>query len=148
MNLQFIRITVLGILLSLACGALIASEARHAEVSDAWMREVPPGQPTSSGFLVLHNHGDQPIELVSAELTIADVVELHTMSMTDQGQMSMRQVDSFVVPPGDARTLAPRGDHLMFMRLDSTVRQGDRYQLTLRFADGSSLETELIVRAN
>lgn len=147
MPISFRRLIWILLLVSMA-GNLLAEQASQVSVDDAWMREIPPGQPTSSGFMTLYNQGTSAVELVSAELDIAEVVELHTMSMNDQGQMSMRQVTGFEVAPGESHTLAPRGDHLMFMRLNATLRAGDQHPLTLHFADGSTTIIDITVQAN
>ena len=112
------------------------------------MREIPPGQTTSSGFLTLINEGTETIELVAADAAIAGAVELHTMSTNDEGQMSMRPVSGLEVGPGEQRELAPHGDHLMLMRVNDTLTRDDRHPITLRFSDGSELTVEMTVRAN
>ena len=141
-----------GIALLISVGMLaplaFAEQAAHTQVEDAWMREIPPGQTTSSGFLTLINEGTETIELVAAEADIAGVVELHTMSTNDEGQMTMRSVPGFEVGPGEQRELAPRSDHLMLMRVNDTLTRGDQHPVTLKFSDGSELTVEMTVRAN
>lgn len=127
---------------------LAAEQASQARVDNAWMREVPPGQTTSAGFLTLHNEGSETLEWVAVEAEIAGAVEMHTMSSNDDGQMTMRKVSGFDVAPGEQRELAPRGDHLMLIRVRDTLQRDDQHSVTLRFSDGSALTVEMTVRAN
>ena len=62
------------------------------EVSGAYTRAVPPGQPNSAAFMQITNHDSIDHALVGAGSAVSEVAELHTHTM-EEGMMKMRQVD-------------------------------------------------------
>ena len=124
-------------LLLLATTRLFAARsAETVEVSGAYARAVPPGQPNSAAFMTLVNASAQPIALVNARSSVAKVVELHTHIMED-GMMRMRQVEKIDIPANGEAQLQPGGDHVMFIGLVEDLEPGKEVSFTLVFDDGS-----------
>jgi len=116
----------------------------NVEVTGAWIRLVPGGGP-SAGYLTLHNRGSGPVELVGAECAAYSKVMLHR-SVEKGGTSRMEHVDGITVPPGGDRELAPGGYHLMLMKPQDPLEVGQEVGVTLRFADGLSMEIPFKVR--
>ncbi len=128
---------LLSALLLLATPALFAaSSAENVEVSGAYARAVPPGQPNSAAFMTLANASARPIALVNARSSAAEVVELHTHIM-EGGMMRMRQVEKIEIPASGEARLQPGGDHVMFIGLVEDLEPGAEVSVTLVFDDGS-----------
>lgn len=132
-------------LLALVLGAGTTLGAGAIEVTDAYVRAVPPGAPNSAAFLALSNGSGEPRALVSAESPASEAVELHTHTM-DGGMMRMRRVDRIEVPAGGRVALEPGGLHLMLIGLKRPLAPGDQVALTLIFDDGSRSELAAPVR--
>lgn len=113
-----------------------ASSAETVEVSGAYARAVPPGQPNSAAFMTLSNASARPIALVNARSGVAKVVELHTHLM-EEGMMRMRQVEKIDIPANGEARLQPGGDHVMFIGLVEDLEPGAEVAFTLVFDDGS-----------
>ena len=127
----------------LCCAGLallwIACESRDESlvvVRDAWVREPPGGHPIAAAYMVIVNNSDAATALVSAQSSVVERVEIHSMTHED-GQMRMRQVEQVLLPAGGRVVLESGGLHLMLIGLSNLLRAGDSIDLTLHFADGS-----------
>ncbi|MES9970245.1 MAG: copper chaperone PCu(A)C [Candidatus Thiodiazotropha sp.] len=140
------RFSLIGLLI-LAIGqtAVAGSVADGIMVEDPYVRAVPPGQPNSASFMVLHNKGEKGSALMSASTPAADVVELHTHTM-EEGMMRMRKVEKIDLPAGEMVKLQPGGLHVMLIGLKQKLVPDEKLTLTLTFEDGSSLQVDAPVR--
>ena len=133
------------LLAGLACaGTAHATQADHVQASGAWIR-VLPGNLPAGGYVTLRNDGDQPAVLQGASSTAYGSVMLH-QSSTDTGMGRMRMVDQLAVPAHGQVALAPGGYHFMLMDAGKPVQPGQAVQITLRFADGSTLATDFLAK--
>lgn len=121
-------------------GNIVLSEGYiHAPVS--------PNARTAAGFLTLVNNSASPLRLTAATAKGFRTVELHSMTM-DNGTMRMRTLpDGVDLLPGQPVAFAAAGLHLMLIGPEAQPKPGDTVPVTLTFSDGSSLDTELAVRA-
>lgn len=142
MKLRYmVPVLALGVFSSVFAG----TAADDISVLDPYVRAMPPGQPTSAGFLGLQNNSDQDHALVAAEGDFARVLELHTHTMID-GMMHMDQLEEINVLAGKVVMLQPGGLHLMIMGLKKDLMPGETVSITLVFEDGSKKHLDLPVR--
>ena len=96
----------------------------------------PAGATTAAAYLRgLQNSGDQPDRLVGASTPAARAVEIHRSSVDTDQVMRMRAVDGIDLPPKSTLALRHGGSvHLMLIGLKVPLKNGDRFPLTLRFA--------------
>lgn len=114
-----------------------ATQADSLTVADAWTKAAADGMTTSFG--VLRNSGPSDVRVVGAR-TPAATIELHEMVTGADGTMTMSEVEGgFLVPAGGERTLAPGGEHLMFLAMTAPVEAGTDLTITLELEDGSTL---------
>ncbi len=143
---QFKCFTLIGMFLTAFCQmATAGSLADGIMVDDPYVRAVPPGQPNSASFMVLHNMGEKAGALTGASSPAAEVVELHTHTMED-GMMRMRKVEKIDLPAGEVVKLQPGGLHVMLIGLTQKLIPDEKISLTLVFEDGSSKQVEAPVR--
>ncbi|MFC6489289.1 copper chaperone PCu(A)C [Nitratireductor sp. GCM10026969] len=115
------------------------------EIGQPWARATPPGASTGGGFLTITNEGDTPDRLVSAASPIADRVEIHEMTVTDD-VMKMRPVpDGVEIPAGETVELKPGALHVMFLDLIGPIEQGKPVPVTLDFEKAGSIDVEMTV---
>jgi copper(I)-binding protein len=100
-----------------------------------------PGQETTAGYLTIQNPGTKPIALVSVTSPSARVIELHVMK-TEDGMMTMRQVQRMEIAPREQVSFEPGGAHLMLIGFASR----NEIELRLVFDDGSVVTTKAPVR--
>ncbi len=136
-----------------ACGSDDASsdEATPAEseisIADPWSRQPAEGQTNTAVYGVVTNAGDEDITAVAASSSVTDTVELHQVTMNDEGQMSMSEKEGgYVIEAGASFTFEPGGPHIMMLGIDSATYP-DMVDVTLEFDNGSTLDFTAEVRA-
>lgn len=134
----------LSLLLFGSSGAFAAGAADSVNVTDPYVRMMPPGAKSTAAFMVLKNAGDKDVRLAKAESTVAKKVELHT-HINDGGMMKMRQVDGIDVKAKGETALRPGSYHIMLID-PSAMKEGDKVAITLGFEDGSSKKIEATVK--
>jgi copper(I)-binding protein len=96
-----------------------------------------PGQKNGAIYLTLENRGREPARLVRASVPVAERVEFHSSSTIDN-VMRMREIDTIDIKPGGNVKLRPGdGIHLMLVDLRKPLADGDRFPLTVEFANGA-----------
>ncbi len=122
------------------------ASAQSITVEDAQIRQPMPGRTVTAGYLTLHNHTAQALQLTSASSSAFARAELHQHTHRD-GMMRMEQVEFISVPANSAVTLAPGGLHLMLFEPLTNLQVGQTVPLTLVFADGGQLAVDVPVVA-
>src|SRR3569832_790168 len=121
--------------------------AGHADivVSQAWSPATPKGAKVAGGYLTIENRGTQPDRLLSASSAAAAKVEIHQMAILD-GIMTMRPLDDgLAIPPDASVTLAPGGDHIMFVGLTAPFEEGQRIPVSLNFERAGKIDVNFDV---
>ena len=131
------------ILLSCMLFASIAQAKENIQVSEAWVRATVPGQEVSGAFFSVKSL--QPAKLIKVESSIADSVEIHSMTMKN-GVMEMRELKTLALPAGKLVKLAPGELHLMLIDVKQQLKPGDKvpFKLTLQYGDNSQGVKEII----
>ncbi len=116
-------------------------------VSGGFVRAMLPGQPVGGGYLTIRNGGAVDDMLLSVSSPSSGAVELHEMAM--QGEvMRMRRLDKgLAIAAGQTVSLAPGGMHMMFLKVKTPFRQGDKVVVSLRFEKAGSVDVILPVLA-
>lgn len=113
-------------------------------VSHAWIRMIMPSRP-AAGYFTLSNTTDKVEILVGAASPACGMVMLH-QSVHKNGQEQMIMVKSIAIPAHGSFTFAPGGYHVMCMSPGKTVTPGQSIPITLRFADGTRVMAQFLVR--
>ncbi len=127
--------------LTLSGQVFAESVAESIEVSDPYVRMVPPTAPASAAFMGLKNTSDKNHALVAAKAYINKTTELHT-HIHDNGVMRMRQVQKIDLPAGQLTELKPGGFHIMLIGLNAPVEKDQTIKIDLTFDDGSTKTIE------
>ena len=137
MNRTFPWLAALAFAITPPLCAAAESAADAVEPVDAYVRAVPPVSQTSAAFMTLKNSGDAAHAVVAARSPAAQIVELHTHIMGDDGMHRMREVEKIEVPAGGQAELQPGGLHVMLINLNGPLEPGNSVELTLVYDDGS-----------
>ncbi len=151
MNLKLMLTIALLSMTVVACGRrstdaeVASSTGQSLDMSDAWLRAMPPGAGVAAGYVTLHNGTAKDMRVVGWRSPIAESVEVHEMKM-EGGQMRMRQLEGGLsIASGQTVALAPGGFHLMFMGVKQAAPIGSSVAVQLVMADGSTLDLSLPV---
>ncbi|MBE3637592.1 DUF1775 domain-containing protein [Mangrovicoccus algicola] len=124
-----------------------AAELGDLAIEGGFARATLPNQPVAGGFLSIANHGSAPDRLVAAAAPVAGRTELHEMSMKDDVMVMRELQNGLEIPAGGTATLAPGGNHIMFMELTGPLAEGDTVSLTLTFEQAGEVTFDLPVLA-
>jgi len=126
------------------CAAPVS--ACDLKVTDAWIREAPPGLMTLAGYASLTNTGNQALHLTDIHSSVFAEVQAHETVM-ENGMASMRAVKSLDIAPHQTLMFKPGGLHFMMMGASKTLHQGDVVQVQLKDQKGCSADVAFTVRA-
>ncbi|MCH4563226.1 copper chaperone PCu(A)C [Halomonas sp. EGI 63088] len=116
-------------------------------ISHPFATPAPPSVPHAAAYVDIRVDGSEPAVLVGARSPASETVELHDMAM-DDGVMQMRRVERIDIPAGTLQTMRPGGGyHLMLFDLVAPLNDGDRFPLTLEFAERGEIEVEVWVQS-
>lgn len=123
-----------------------ATQAQAVKVESAWIRWLPAGVPLA-GYATLTNTSERPIVLVAAASAYFHEVSIHR-SVRTAGTMQMSPAGKITIAPHAKLDFASLGYHLMLMQPSEPLDSKSQSQvpITLRFADGSSLDVPFMVR--
>lgn len=145
MNFRSITLFTASALLSASVGAHEYS-AGDISIAHLYARATVPGQTSGGAYLTLENRGSNADSLVAAQSPAAQSVEIHTMAMTDNNVMRMREVGSVDIKPKEKIVMQPGdGYHLMLIGLKAPLKAGDKLPLTLTFRKAGKVETTINV---
>ncbi|MEP7045001.1 MAG: copper chaperone PCu(A)C [Dokdonella sp.] len=120
--------------------AAVAHAGGKLGVTDAWIREAPPGATVLAGYATLKNSGDAPITVLTVQSDAFRMASLHETVIED-GVSKMREMHRIELAPDASITLQPAGKHLMLMQPRQEVHAGDKVEMLFLLADGTRLET-------
>lgn len=138
--LRVVAVATAAPLLALACssgGDAPSTAADSVTITDQWAKASEGGM--SAAFGRLHNSGEHAVTVASASSPVSTTVELHEVATDGGGAPFMRpKAGGFVIPAHGELTLAPGGEHIMFIDLRGALRTGTDAPVTLTFSDGST----------
>lgn len=120
----------------LAAQELVVGDTAALQISDAWVRVLPPGQKSTAAYLTVLNNGAAAGNIIGASADdVAASVEIHTTTSSD-GMTRMVQIQALPLAAGDKLVLSPGGTHLMLLDLHHMPQPGDVVRLCLQLASG------------
>ncbi len=107
----------------------------NVEITNPYVREVPPTSPNSAMFMEIKNSFDKDVDLIKATSNVAKVVELHTHTM-QYGMMKMYPVEKITIKAKSQTNLEPSSFHIMLIGLTKSLKDGDIIEAELNFSNG------------
>lgn len=142
--MQFIlRRGLLAITFVMASGFITIASAADMVVSDVWSRASIGTKRPGVVYMTIHNSGQNTETLIGLHTDRAMMSEIHQSSTNDQGVSSMLPAGKIEIAAGETIALEPGGLHAMLMHLTRPMIEGERFFLTLSFADGDEVTIEV-----
>jgi periplasmic copper chaperone A len=113
-------------------------------VTGQWFRLIIPSRP-AAGYFTLSNETNTPQSLVGAASPGCGMLMLHK-SVNTNGEERMVMVPSVAVPAHGKVRFAPGGYHLMCLSPTPLMKPGQSVPVTLRLANGETLNARFPVR--
>jgi copper(I)-binding protein len=151
------RMQIKSVLAAAVAASAIASAASamdmdsHAlgdlTLSAPFARASLPNAPVAGGYVTVVNNGATDDRLVAAASDVAGRMEVHEMAM-DGDVMKMRELaDGLPIPAGETVVLKPGGYHIMFMKLNQPLEEGQTVEVTLTFEKAGEVSLPFPVHA-
>ena len=115
-------------------------------ISDAWVREVPPGTSMSAGYMTIENNGDEDDKLVSMSSKAAESAELHISKVDNNDVATMEMIEVLDIPSNNSIELEPGGMHVMLIGLKESLVGKDSVDLKLVFEKAGEVMIEVPVK--
>ncbi|MGW5775690.1 copper chaperone PCu(A)C [Streptomyces sp. NPDC003863] len=126
---------------ALALTGCSSSESKpDLKVSGAYMPQ--PVMDMAGGFLTIKNGSDTADKLTSVTSPLSDDVTIH-----ESKNQKMQQVKFFDIPANGELKLERGGNHIMFMELKKTPKQGDTVSIELHFEKSDPIKVDVPVEA-
>ena len=120
--------------LTTSLGAL----ADSLTVADGWARETPPGKTMTAAYGRLQNSGDEALVITGVIAEVAAHSSLHETRI-ERDRSTMRPVSSLTVAPGEEVELAPGGMHIMLMKLDAPLVEGESIDICFKLENNEDM---------
>lgn len=116
----------------------VLGECSGIQIAGAWAR--PSVAPNSAVYATIFNLTEEEDTLVGGSVAAAEVVEIHDMTMSADGVMSMFPVEGGLkIPAGSMAQLKPGSLHVMLINLSETLDAGNMLEVTLTFANAGDI---------
>lgn len=132
---------ILLFLLLIAPGSAIA----ELDISNAWIKNLPPTIPVRAGYMTIHNSQTYTLSIISIRSDAFASVQIHRTIEKD-GMMRMEPVPSLEIKPDSTVQLVPGGLHLMMMKPTQPTNPGDTLTIVIEFDDGSTQSLNMTVK--
>ena len=119
--------------------------AAELEVTDAWIREMPPVSSMTAGSMILENETDAPQGLLRAESPDFETVVIHR-TVREGGVARMVEQERVSIPARGRLEMKPGDYHVMLIGYRRSLKAGDSVALTLVFDSGLRKELSATVR--
>jgi copper(I)-binding protein len=119
--------------------------ADNLQITGAWIKNLPMTVPVRAGYMNISNNQTQAVTIVSLQSNSFENIEVH-QTIESEGMMSMRPVDTLLIPAGGTLQLTPGGFHLMMMMPLEELKPGQKVIVTLHYGDQKTQLIEMEVR--
>lgn len=144
------RLFLMALVLMIIGLAACSSGAANGEMSveNVWGRNSPMAAPNGAFYMTITNNTGQDDTLTKASADVCEVVELHEMYMKENDVMGMRQVEGGVIPIPDGETVELKvgGLHVMCIGKTKEFELGEKFPITLSFANAGDMVVEAEIR--
>lgn len=142
MKRLFIALLVAGIGLLGGAGLAPAGTVR---IDDPWIREAPPKATMLAAYMTITNISGEQLVLQAASSPDFKMITIHRTEMSEGAAHMMKQ-PALTIEAGKSVELKPGGYHLMLMKPQRRLTEGDEVQLQLSFNNGENVTVPATVR--
>lgn len=107
-------------------------------VAEAWARETPPGKNMTAAYGRLQNFGDKTLVVAGVSAEVAAHSSLHETRI-ERDRSTMRPVSDLTIAPGEEVELVPGGMHVMLMKLDAPLVEGESIDICFKLENNEDV---------
>jgi len=137
----------LGTLLALLYSLITVADSSLG-VTEAWIREAPPGADVLAAYMVIANRDVDTATITTISSPDFERVEVHR-TLVEDGVARMVPVESLQITAAGRVVLEPGGMHLMLFSPRRQLRAGNSVALDLQQSDSASIRVNVpVVKIN
>ena len=129
-------------LLALSTTSVYASEIN---IENSRIRLMPPSMPISAGYFLISNNTNKDIILTKVSSDRFKSVEMHN-TIKDGDIMKMVKQNSVIVPANSKLEFKPMSYHLMLIKPNKVVLEGDEIDVTFTLSSGKLISAVFKVK--
>lgn len=134
---RFVTLKTLA-LLAFGLSTSMNGVASDLAVAEAWARETPPGKTMTAAYGRLQNSGDEALVVTGVSAEVAAHSSLHETRI-ERDRSTMRPVSNLTIAPGEEVELAPGGMHVMLMKLDAPLVEGESIDICFKLENNEDM---------
>ena len=123
-------------------GPTMAHTKPTVEISEAYIRMLPPAVTTTAMYMNIKNHTSKDINLIRVKSSLANMVEIHTHKKKND-LFIMSEVSNVKISAKKTVEFKPGGNHIMFMGIKRTLILNQKIPVTLIFKSGYQIQIEV-----
>jgi copper(I)-binding protein len=131
------------LLFPMLLAAPVSAEA-ELRISDAWIREAPPGTSVLAGYMNIANTGTVEVSVTGVSGPDFSSVEIHR-TVVENGIARMLSAERLAIPAGGTLALEPGSYHLMLFNPGRALVAGDVVDLLLHTSDERCIDVSVPV---
>lgn len=108
-------------------------------IESPWARASIGTSRPAAAYMTIRNVGKSADVLLEVETSVSGMSEVHKMEMKD-GVATMGPVGPIEIPAGAVVELAPGGLHVMLMKLQKPLKNGEGFSMTLVFEKAGRID--------
>ena len=108
------------------------------EISDVWIREVPPNSDITALYFEIKNNTGMEDWIVSINSTVSEKAEIHNTVIENDGSAKMVKLEEVKLPSDGSLKLQPAGMHVMLIGLKKEISAGKEYQINFNFKNSGN----------
>ena len=128
-----------------AMSACNQSPVATIEITDAWIREAPPGASVMAGYMRIINTTENEIILQQASSPKFKAIEFHR-SIENNGVYKMVPHLHLHIAANSTFELKPNDYHLMMFSPSNNLKEGDLVEIDLQFSGQKIISTSVPVK--
>jgi periplasmic copper chaperone A len=116
-------------------------------ITQPWARATPKGASTGAAYMMITNNGNAPDRVSCVSSDASAECQIHIMTM-ENDVMKMRPVEGGLeIKPGETVTFKPSSMHLMLVKLEHQLSQGETVKAKLKFDNAGIIDVEYPIAA-
>jgi copper(I)-binding protein len=136
-TLKFVTLKALA-LLAIGITTSVSGLAEDLIVAEGWARETPPRKSMTAAYGRLQNSGDKALVVTGVSAEVAAHSSLHETRI-ERDRSTMRPVSNLTIAPGEEVELAPGGMHIMLMKLDAPLVEGESIDICFKLENNEDM---------
>lgn len=117
--------------------------APRVVITQAWIRQPPPGMAMVAGYATIVNHSAKAVDLTGVDSPMFKSAMMHE-SVKHGAEVSMRMLDHVLIAPGHTYRFEPGGSHLMLMNPTHALKPGAQVPLVFHFKGFDAAATAVV----